>query len=135
MDIDKSMSETLLAKDIMIEEVQIISPGDLIAAAKLKMMRNNVGGLPVVDGERLVGIITHRDILLAGGESLGLKVEELMSKDLKVAGPDTTLLEIVKIMVDEGYQRIPVVKDGKLIGLVTQSSIIRAVADIVGSMN
>lgn len=129
------MSETPLAKDIMIEEVHTITPGDLIAAAKLKMMRSNVGGLPVVDGEKLVGIITHRDILLAGGESLGLKVQELMSKDLKVAGPDTTLLEIVEIMAGEGYQRIPVVEEGKLIGLVTQSSIIRAVADIVGSKN
>lgn len=119
----------------MIKQVQIISPGDLIAAAKLKMMRNNVGGLPVVDGERLVGIITHRDILLAGGEAIGLKVKELMSKNLKVVGPETSLLEIVTIMADEGFQRIPVVKNGKLIGLVTQSSIIRAVADIVGSKN
>lgn len=116
----------------MIETVQTISPADLIAAAKLKMMRSNVGGLPVVDGGKLVGIITHRDILLAGGEALGLKVEELMSKDLRVAGPDTSLLEIIKIMVEEGYQRIPVVQNGKLIGLVTQSSVIRAIADLIG---
>lgn len=125
------MRENLEAHDIMIKEVHTISPSDLIAAAKLKMMRSNVGGLPVVDGGKLVGIITHRDILLAGGEALGLKVEELMSKDLKIAEPNTPLTEIVKIMADEGYQRIPVVQNGKLIGLVTQSSIIRAVADII----
>lgn len=114
----------------MIEGVQIISPDDLIAAAKLKMMRCNVGGLPVVDGEKLVGIITHRDILLAGGEALGLKVEELMSKDLKVAEPHTSIMEITKIMADDGYQRIPVVKEGNLIGLVTQSTLIRALAGL-----
>lgn len=125
------MKENLQAQDIMIVDVQTISPSDLIAAAKLKMMRSNVGGLPVVDGERLVGIITHRDILLAGGEALGLKVKELMSKDLRVVGPATSIKEIVKIMADEGYQRIPVIQDGKLTGLVTQSSIIRAVADIL----
>lgn len=119
-------------QDIMIKDVQTISPNDLIAAAKLKMMRSNVGGLPVVDNEMLVGIITHRDILLAGSESLGLKVEELMSKDLRVVEPTMPIKEIVKIMNDEGYQRIPVVKDGKLIGLVTQSSIIRAISEIVG---
>ncbi len=124
------MRENLKAQDIMIEGVQIISPNDLIAAAKLKMMRANVGGLPVVDGKRLVGIITHRDILLAGGEALGLKVEELMSKDLKVAEPDTSIMEITKIMADDGYQRIPVVKDGNLIGLVTQSTLIRALAGL-----
>ena len=124
------MREDLKAQDIMIEGVQIISPDDLIAAAKLKMMRCNVGGLPVVDGEKLVGIITHRDILLAGGEALGLKVEELMSKDLKVAEPDTSIMEITKIMADDGYQRIPVVDEGNLIGLVTQSTLIRALAGL-----
>ena len=119
-------------QDIMIKDVQTISPNDLIAAAKLKMMRSNVGGLPVVDNEMLVGIITHRDILLAGSEALGLKVKELMSNDLRVVEPSMPIKEIIKIMNDEGYQRIPVVKDGKLIGLVTQSSIIRAISGIIG---
>ncbi|NYB27061.1 MAG: CBS domain-containing protein [Methanobacteriaceae archaeon] len=126
------MRDDLKAKNVMIETVQTISPTDLIAAAKLKMMRSNVGGLPVVDDGKLVGIITHRDILLAGGEAVGLKVEELMSKNLRTAEPDTSLLEIIKIMVDEGYQRIPVIKNGKLIGLVTQSSVIRAIAELIG---
>lgn len=126
------MRDDLKAKNVMIETVQTISPTDLIAAAKLKMMRSNVGGLPVVDDGELVGIITHRDILLAGGEAVGLKVEELMSKNLRTAEPDTSLLEIIKIMVDEGYQRIPVIKNGKLIGLVTQSSVIRAIAELIG---
>jgi len=126
------MKDDLKAKNVMIETVQTISPTDLIAAAKLKMMRSNVGGLPVVDDGKLVGIITHRDILLAGGEAVGLKVEELMSKNLRTAEPDTSLLEIIKIMVDEGYQRIPVIKNGKLIGLVTQSSVIRAIAELIG---
>ena len=126
------MRDDLKAKNVMIETVQTISPTDLIAAAKLKMMRSNVGGLPVVDDGKFVGIITHRDILLAGGEAVGLKVEELMSKNLRTAEPDTSLLEIIKIMVDEGYQRIPVIKNGKLIGLVTQSSVIRAIAELIG---
>jgi CBS domain-containing protein len=124
------MKEDQKAQDIMIEDVQTISPTDLIAAAKLKMMRCNVGGLPVVDDKRLVGIITHRDILLAGGEALGLKVEKLMSKDLKVAETDTPIMAITKIMADDGYQRIPVVDNGKLVGLVTQSSLIRALAGL-----
>ncbi|WP_337971843.1 CBS domain-containing protein [Methanobacterium petrolearium] len=105
-------------------------PDDLVAAAKLKMMRCNVGGLPVVDESELVGIITHRDILLAGGETLGLKVGDLMSKDPEVAEKSTPIMNITKIMAEKGYQRIPVVENGNLVGLITQSSLIRALAGL-----
>lgn len=124
------MIDNLRARDIMIENIHVTAPTDLVAAAKLKMMRCNVGGLPVVDDKRLVGIITHRDILLAGGEALGLKVEDLMSKDLKVADINTPIMDITKIMADKGYQRIPVVDKGNIVGLITQSSLIRALAGL-----
>jgi CBS domain-containing protein len=124
------MIKKLTAEDIMIEEIHITSRNDVVAAAKLKMMRCNVGGLPVVDKGKLVGIITHRDVLLAGGEALGLKVDDLMSKDLMVVERETPIMDITKIMADKGYQRIPVVENGNLIGLITQSSLIRALAGI-----
>ncbi len=124
------MIKKLKAEDIMIEEVHVTSPKDLVAAAKLKMMRCNVGGLPVVDDKRIVGIITHRDVLLAGGEALGLKVNDLMTKELYVATRDTPILEITQVMADKGYQRIPVVENGNLVGLITQSSLIRALAGL-----
>ena len=124
------MIKKLQARDIMIEEVHVTSPNDLVAAAKLKMMRCNVGGLPVVDDKKIVGIITHRDVLLAGGEALGLKVNDLMTKDLYVANKNTPILEITQVMADKGYQRIPVVENGNLVGLITQSSLIRALAGL-----
>lgn len=124
------MIKKLVAEEIMIGDVHVTSSKDVVAAAKLKMMRCNVGGLPVVDEDKLVGIITHRDVLLAGGEALGLKVADLMSKDLQVAEKDTPIMEVTKIMADKGYQRIPVVENGNLIGLITQSSLIRALAGI-----
>ena len=125
------MITKLVAEEIMIEDVHVTSRTDVVAAAKLKMMRCNVGGLPVVDEGALVGIITHRDILLAGGESLGLKVDDLMSKDLMVAKRKTPIMEITKIMADKGFQRIPVIDDdGYLVGLITQSSLIRALAGL-----
>jgi CBS domain-containing protein len=130
MDRSDYMIENLIAEDIMIEDIHVTSRNDVVAAAKLKMMRCNVGGLPVVDKGKLVGIITHRDVLLAGGEALGLKVDDLMSKDLMVAERETPIMDITKIMADKGYQRIPVVENGNLIGLITQSSLIRALAGI-----
>ena len=126
---NKAMIKNLHAQDVMITEVVVSAPEDLVAAANLKMVRANIGGVPVVKDDKLIGLITHRDILLAGGEALKLKVKDLMSKELVVVNKDTHLKDISKIMDDTGYQRIPVVDGDNLIGLITQSCIIRAVAD------
>jgi CBS domain-containing protein len=119
----------LRAKDIMLEDVIVSSPSDLVAAAKLKMVRANIGAVPIIDNVHLVGLITHRDVLLAGSEALGLKVKDLMSKDLATVDENTSIKEISRIMVETGYQRIPVVDGDILLGLITQSCVIRAVAD------
>lgn len=125
------MLKELVAKDVMITEVHTSYPDDIIAAAKLKMIRANIGGMPVVKDGQLVGLITHRDILLAGSEAINLKVKDLMSKNLVTVIEDTSIQKISEIMSKTGYQRIPVVKDNVLKGLITQSCIIKAVADYV----
>jgi CBS domain-containing protein len=123
------MIKNLTAKDIMLCDVTFIEPSDLVAVAKLKMLRANVGGVPVLDGKKLVGLITHRDVLLAGNEAMGLKVEDLMSKNLCTVNVNTSIKKICILMAETGYQRIPVVVDDELVGLITQSCIIRAVAE------
>ncbi|MBC7111082.1 MAG: CBS domain-containing protein [Methanothermobacter sp.] len=123
------MIRKLRARDIMLRDVIVSHPDDLVAAANLKMVRANVGGVPVVEGDKLVGLITHRDILLAGGEALKLRVKDIMSRDLVVIDEETPISRISRIMADTGYQRIPVVRDGRLVGLITQSCIIKALAD------
>ncbi|MGQ9544089.1 MAG: CBS domain-containing protein [Candidatus Bathyarchaeia archaeon] len=117
----------LLAKDIMIKDVYTIKVGSKVALARLKMMRHGVGGLPVVDDKgTLLGIITQRDIDLAGSDVSNMAVEDLMTTKLFKGNEKTTLKEIVEIMVKTGIQRIPIVDDdGKLIGLVTQTSVIK----------
>jgi len=116
-----------LAKDIMIRDVYTIKVSNKIALARLKMMRHGVGGLPVVDDSgKLVGMITQRDIDLAGSDVSHLQVEDLMTTKLCKGNEKTTLKEIVDLMVRTGIQRIPVVDDeGKLLGLVTQTSVIK----------
>lgn len=122
--------KNLNAEDIMLDEVIVSYPDDLVAVVNLKMVRANIGGLPIVDEDnRLLGIITHRDTLLAGDAAMAFKVKSLMSTNLTTVSLDTSLIEISKIMVDTGFQRIPVVKDGKLRGLITQTCVIRAVAE------
>ncbi len=120
----------LKARDIMIKDVMVADVGEIVASAKLRMMRHGIGGLPVVEDGRLVGVITHRDIILAGEEVVGLKVEDIMSKDISTINEDTSIKKITELMRMTGYQRLPVVGDDKNIqGIVTQSCIINAIAE------
>ncbi len=119
----------VLAKDIMIKNAQVIGPNEKLALARLIMVRQGVGGLPVIRDDRvLVGIITLRDLAFGGGDVLALQVKDLMTKTNLMTGTEkTTLLELADIMTKTGIQRIPIVdEDGKLVGLVTQSVVIRA---------
>lgn len=116
------------AKDIMIKDVHVIEVGSKVALARLKMMRHGIGGLPVVDkNDKVVGMITLRDIDLAGTDVSNLPVEDLMTTNLVKGKVDTTTKEIVELMIKTGIQRIPIIDEkGKLLGLITQTSIIKS---------
>lgn len=121
----------VLVKDIMIKDVRTVSPDDKVALARRKMLRHGVGGLPVVkEDNTLVGMITLRDISFTGtmGDIMTLAVQDLMTKNnLITCCRDTSLAEIADIMIKTGIQRLPIVDNkGKLMGLVTQSVLIRA---------
>jgi IMP dehydrogenase len=118
------------AKDVMIKrkDMYTINPKKRIALARLRMLRQGVGALPVVDdNNNLVGIITLRDIDLAGERTNDLFAEDLMTTDVITRGENTSISEIAEAMDQTSIQRIPIIdKDGKLIGLVTQSVVIRS---------
>jgi len=118
----------ILARDVMIKDVHTVSADRKVAFARLMMLRHNIGALPVVDDKRvLVGIITQRDIDLAGSDVSDLLVSDLMTRSLVKANEATPLRWIVEQMIKTGIQRIPVVDgDSRLLGLVTQTSVIKA---------
>ncbi len=113
----------------MVKEVRTITEDKKVALARLVMLRHNVGGLPVLDkGGKLVGIITQRDIDFAGLDISDLRVGDLMTSALIKGKETTTFRDIVEWMVKTGIQRIPITDDDdRLVGLVTQTSVIRAV--------
>lgn len=117
------------AEDIMIPDVATINADESVALAKLKMVRVGIGGLPVMKGRKIVGMITHRDTILAGNKANGLRVRDIMTPKVRTISRKTSLKEIAAIMKETGYQRLPVVENKKLVGIVTQSCIINAVAE------
>jgi len=118
----------IIARDIMLKGILTITADRKVAYARLLMLRHNVGALPVVDDANvLLGIITQRDIDLAGADVSDLLVSDLMTRSLVKAKESTTLRWIVEKMIKTGLQRIPVVDEkSKLLGLVTQTTVIKA---------
>ncbi len=116
----------LTAGDIMIKDPVTASPDELMASAKVRMMRQGIGGLPVIEEGTVVGIITHRDTILAGRGAMKLSIRAMMTRDVLAVNKDTSFGEIAGIMKKTGYQRIPVVDKKKLVGLITQSCMISA---------
>ena len=120
--------DEILAKDVMIRDVYTIHPKNRVALARLRMFRHGIGALPVVDkNNKLTGMITLRDIDLAGNDASSLLVEDLMTTRLLTASEETSISEIVDMMLRTGIQRIPVIdKSGRLIGLMTQTAVMKA---------
>ena len=123
----------IMAKDIMITELMTISPAEKVAAADLIMVRNSIGALPVIDNERLVGIITQDDIMLSRFSISvgGLQVGDLMTRNPVTITPETPLDKIIEVMVNKQVERLPVVTGEKLMGLVTYVQILKKIYQLV----
>ncbi|WP_042456077.1 CBS domain-containing protein [Neobacillus dielmonensis] len=109
-------------RDIMTDDIECCTLLDNVYEVAVKMKEYNVGAIPIVDNERLVGMITDRDIVIRGVAEKNpgsTKVEKVMSDKLITISPEATSREAIKLMSEHQIRRIPVVEDGKLIGMVS----------------
>ena len=135
--IEKKHDDNFLAaindhvKEIMTRDVISISPKFSIRESVDLMTENGIGSLPIVDKEdKLVGIVTERDFALAlAGSLTNETVGDIMIKDVITTTPGTPIESCSKIMVRNNLRRIPVVEEGKLIGIVTSTDILRFFGD------
>lgn len=119
----------MLAKDVMKTEVVTVSPSAPITEAALSMREEAIGALVVVDDEgRPQGIITDRDIVVSvvanSKNPLEILVEEVMTKKLIVVQEDASIFEILKILAKNNIRRVPVMRRGKLVGIVSVDDLI-----------
>src|SRR6478736_9010443 len=100
-------------KDIMTNDVESCTLLDNVYEVALKMKELNVGAIPIVDEERLVGMITDRDIVIRGVAEKNpgsTKVEKIMSDQLVTVTTDTTTIQAAKLMAEHQIRRLPVVE-------------------------
>ena len=121
---------------------------DVSITEALKVMRENqVRRLPVLDGEgRMVGIVSEKDLLYASpspATSLSiyelhhmlthLKVSELMTTEVRTVAPDIPLEEAARIMADTKLGGLPVMENGKLVGIITETDIFKVFLELLGA--
>jgi len=122
-------------KDIMTEDV-ITTTSDIdVVYAFEKLMKYKISSLPVVEDDKLIGIITATDVghnLILDKYELGTSVEEIMITSVITISPEDTLEKAIKIMKEcvssSGIlNQLPVVEDGKLVGIISDGDIIQEI--------
>ena len=110
------------AESFIIKDVVTVAPEDTVEKAKSIMRELNISGLPVVEDNKLKGILTKRDIYFA--ENGSYRVKDVMTKDVITVNEDITPEKARKIMAKYKIEKLPVVDDeGRLIGLITAKDV------------
>lgn len=119
-------------REIMSPNPAFVGPGvSLVEVARL-MKANNCGEIPVVDNDRVIGVVTDRDItcrVVAEGRIPGdVKAVDIMTRPVVTAMPDDTIDTAIRLMEKQQILRLPVVdRNGNIVGVLSQSDVVRNV--------
>jgi CBS domain-containing protein len=124
------MGESHRIRDLMTESPRTVSSDVTVVEAARVMRDDDFGLVPVVDGDRLVGTVTDRDIAIRvvaeERDPSSTTVREIASADLVTIDPEQELGEALRLMAQHQVRRLPVVEeDGRLVGIVAQADVAR----------
>jgi len=118
--------------DLMVRELVTIDKDEPVERALEVMERNRISHLLVTSSDRLVGVLSSRDLMDGLGSSRferiparRIYVSALMSEPPITVGPDASAFEAIRLMLERGIGALPVLNDGRLIGLITESDLLR----------
>jgi CBS domain-containing protein len=116
-------------RDLMTQNPTSCDVNTTVLEAAKRMAQEDVGAIPVVDGDRLVGVLTDRDIVVRvvaeGRDPMTIRVGEVATKDLVTVSPDEDLDTALRTMASAQVRRVPVVEGDRLVGVVAQADVAR----------
>ena len=135
-----TIDELLRTKDG--KEVWSVSPDTAVYKALQEMAQKDIGAVLVVERDALAGIFSERDyarkIVLKGKSSLDTPVREVMTPEIVTITPEYTVEECMTLMTDHHIRHLPVLRNGRLVGLVSIGDIVKAIitgqAKIINSL-
>jgi CBS domain-containing protein len=112
-------------------DVWAIDPDDSVFNAITEMARKDIGGLLVLEREKIVGIITERDyarnVILRGKTSPETPVRDIMTANVICATPEQTILDCLEIMTEKRVRHLPVVDTDRLVGMVSIGDLVKRI--------
>jgi len=124
---DQAPRSRLRCSEIMTRNVKTAAAGSSLGDVAAIMRDGDMGAVPVVDGGKLVGIVTDRDIVIRGvaeGAGPGTPVSNVMTRDLFSVKPDNFVFEAIRLMGDKQVRRLPVIdSNGELKGIIAMADV------------
>jgi CBS domain-containing protein len=118
----------MIARDIMTHKVYTTRPETSVQEVAQLLSSQRISGTPVVDDKgQIVGIVTEADII-GKVDREGLHVADIMCRELITVDEETAVSEIASLLTERRIKRVPVVHNGKLVGIVSRADIVNAVA-------
>ena len=120
-----------LVADHMTRSLLTVSADSTLGEAASKMAERAVGAVVVLDGERIVAILTERDVMkaVAAGKDGGAPVSEWMTRHPDTIEPTDTTDHAASLMIHGGFRHLPVVEEGKVVGIVSIRDLMRVALD------
>jgi CBS domain-containing protein len=122
----------MIVREALVADPPVLQAGDPVQAAAALLAKPHVESVLVADGERLVGAITKEAIVAAVADSRDLRslaVGDVAETDVPTVGPETTLGDALLLMAEQGLERLPVVEDGRLLGILPREPVVRRLAE------
>jgi CBS domain-containing protein len=122
------MATIVIVRDVMSKEVKVVRPDTTMKEVVATMNKFSIGSIIVVQGGRLVGIITERDILTRQVEPClapeTLTARHVMTSPVVTINENASIEEAAQLMARKKAKRLPVMSDGKLVGIITYTDIV-----------